>query len=289
MRNQGAWPSAFSGTQPADPKTFGNRDYRTMTAGLKRESNGPCEYSHGAFVPPGTFWPSAESLATDSKYSAFSPSLQPTLSVKPLPSKTRVETQIHVKMTLYSAPTGISKLHFQPHTICKSKFLAKSGPFRSPEMLELHAMLVCTSAMQDPEKEARAQARARASHAQSVDSGNSHSSGGDPFLVTDEEMKPINGGPVQICGGCLVRERKRAARRTKKNLKEEEFWAKDEKKRIIVFNSPEIREWDAHKKEDVQTDDSDYAEMTHTNALHLDFPMRISCYCRHQEEKIGFR
>lgn len=194
------------------------------------------------------------------------------LSIMPTPLKSRVETQIPIKLTLTNLPPGITKLHLPSHTISKPKLLAKPVPTRSPDMLELFVSLVCTSAMDSQERRQRALERA-ASHAQN-------------FLPSadDEENSPSNGGEVRICQGCITRERKRAARKKIKKIEEEKLWSKDEERRVVVFNTHEVKEWQPLKSVDGTT----RVESGREPPMLVDAPMRIACYCRHHGEKMGF-
>lgn len=161
-------------------------------------------------------------------------------------------------------------------------------------MLELESMLVCTSAMVDPAKQRRAFARAAGIRLEYNENGR-RSSSGDGTSVEDDEDKPENGGPVNICMGCIERERKRAARKKTKNVEEEELWQKDEAKRTIVFNCSEVKEWQQPSQPKVADGDDgaagNYGGLSSfpEGAMQVDLPMRIACYCRHQEEKIGFQ
>lgn len=215
----------------------------------------------------------------------------PVLTVHPTSLKSRVETQIPIKLTLSTLPPNVKKLRLPKHTVSKPKFLAKPEVERSAEILELHTSLVCTSAMQDPVKLQRAWARARGeelapytrpSPASSTDSGNSK----------DEEDKPLNGGEVRICSGCIQRERKRASRKKQKKPEEEELFQKDEERRVVVFNTNEIKEW-VEGSRDGQHALSSTHESSHPSsspgAMQVELPMRIACYCRHQNEKMGFQ
>ena len=228
----------------------------------------------------------------------YAPAASPKLFVHPVREKSRVETQIAIKLTLYPMPPGITKLHLQTHTISKPKLIAKPIPTKSPEMLEMYTMLVCTSAMQDPAKVQRALARAAGSPITFKEEDRRLSSGGSPS-PDDDENKPLNGDPVNICAGCITRERKRAGRKKSKNKEEEELWQEDEAKRIIVFNTHEVKDWQAPLKPksgsqtvDASTSGSDYSSPPPAfpeDAMQVDLPMRIACYCRHQEEKLGFQ
>jgi hypothetical protein len=211
------------------------------------------------------------------------PTYKPVLLLHPTPLKSRVETQIPIKMTLFPMPMGITKLHLPTHTISKPKLLAKPTPERSPEMLELYTTLVCTSAMQSPENRRRAFERAAAQD-------NTEDDGGSDTSDEDDENKPLNGGDVRICVGCITRERKRAARKKIKKVEEEESWHKDEARRVVVFNTHEVKEWQPPTSQPPSEATGDRPEpFIPDGALQVDAPMRIACYCRHQNEKLGFQ
>lgn len=209
---------------------------------------------------------------------------KPLLTIHPTPLKSRVETQIPIKMTLFPMPMGISKLHLPTHTISKPKLLSKHTPERSPDTLELYTTLVCTSAMQNPEN--RRRAFERAANPESAKAESPGDSGSDE----DDENKPLNGGDVRICPGCITRERKRAARKKVKKVEEEESWHKDEAKRVIVFNTHEIKDWQVPTSQPPSEATGDRSEpFVPEGAMQVDAPMRIACYCRHQNEKLGFQ
>lgn len=222
---------------------------------------------------------------------AQSTDARPILTVYPTSLKSRVETQIPIKMTLASLPTGVTKLRLPSYTVSKPKFLAKSEAERSPEILELSTSLVCTSAMQDQAKLERAFARARGEDVAPV-SKPSPASSTESQSSKDDEEKPLNGGEVRICSGCIQRERKRASRKKQKKPDEEELFQKDEEKRVIVFNTNEIKEW-AEPAKDVPSDlhghQGNPPPPLPKGAMQVELPMRIACYCRHQNEKLGFQ
>ncbi len=215
----------------------------------------------------------------------------PQLFVQPTSVKSRVETQIPIRMTLSPLPAGVTKLRLPTHTISKPKFLSKPEAERSSEILELYTSLVCTSAMQDQSKLDRAFARARgeevgiATRPSPTSSLGSHSS-------RDDEDKPLNGGEVRICSGCIQRERKRASRKKQKKVDEEELFQKDEEKRVIVFNTNEVKEWGEPAKDAQGTVSglpNNVPPSLIPGAMQVELPMRIACYCRHQNEKMGFQ
>ena len=55
---------------------------------------------------------------------------KPTLTIHPTPMKSRVETQIPIKLTIFPLPLGITKLHLPTHTISKPKLLAPYSSHR---------------------------------------------------------------------------------------------------------------------------------------------------------------
>ncbi|KAH7413304.1 hypothetical protein BKA64DRAFT_692403 [Cadophora sp. MPI-SDFR-AT-0126] len=219
-------------------------------------------------------------------FAHMGPPFKPVMTLHPTPLKSRVETQIPIKMTLFPMPPGITKLHLPTHTISKPKLLAKPTPARSPDTLELYTSLVCTSAMQNPEARRRAFERAASGELPSTEEASPGESGSDE----DDENKPLNGGDVKICVGCITRERKRAARKKVKKVEEEESWHKDEAKRVIVFNTHEVKEWQAPTSQPPSEATGDRPEpFVPDGAMQVDAPMRIACYCRHQNEKLGFQ
>ncbi|KAM4060559.1 ankyrin repeat domain-containing protein [Hirsutella rhossiliensis] len=193
------------------------------------------------------------------------------LTIMPTPLKSRVETQIPIKMTLSPLPPGVTKLHLPAHTISKPKLLAKPPPERSPDMLELFVTLVCTSAMEQPELKQQALERATSLPQRYLPERD------------DEESSPQNGGDVRICPGCVTRERKRAARKKIKKPDEEKLWALDEDYRVIVFNTTEVKEW-----QQVLDSSGRPEKAASGHIMQIDAPMRIACYCRHHNEKMGF-
>jgi len=212
----------------------------------------------------------------------------PVLTVYPTSLKSRVETQIPIKMTLSPAPVGAKKLRLPKHTVSKPKFLAKPDVERSAEILELHTSLVCTSAVQDPAKLQRAWARARGEDVGPYTRPSPASSHGSPSSREDDD-KPLNGGEVRICSGCIQRERKRASRKKQKKPEEEELFQKDEEKRVVVFNTNEIKDWVEVPRDPPTGSATIEGQAPATGAIQVELPMRIACYCRHQNEKMGFQ
>ena len=150
--------------------------------------------------------------------------------------------------------------------------------------------------MQDPVKMRRALNRAAQSTGGEKREEGRRSSSGDTSSVVDEENQPLNGGEVNICVGCITRERKRAARKKSKKPEEEEPWQRDEARRIVVFNTTEVKEWQSPSVPNTG-DASDEprqvipgsTSLPPDNAKQIEVPMRIACYCRHQNEKLGFQ
>ena len=210
--------------------------------------------------------------------------------------KSRVETQIPITLLLLPQFAGPKKLHLQHYTISKPKLLTKAPQARSPDTLELYVTLVCTSAMQDESKRQKALARAALQPGIMSNGPPSPSSGGSS---PDQDDPALNGGNVQICQGCITRERKRAARKKSKKPEEDEMWLKDEAKRIIVFNTSEHKDWQEAPASfelvtEAESENMDPPEKKRINTnlpkgtMMVELPMRIACYCRHHQEKLGF-
>ena len=181
------------------------------------------------------------------------------------PAKSRVETQIALRLILTPPPPGITKLHLPTQAISKPKLQAKPTPQPSPHMLEMSVSVVCTSAMQVPGVKERAMERALNNPPRHL-----------PPLNDEDKNNPQTGAEVRICAGCMVRERKRASRKRVKNQDDEDAWLKDEAFRVIVFNTHEVKDWES------------YGDMDTVPALKVELPLRIACYCRHHNEKMGF-
>ncbi|KAG7150839.1 Protein MGA2 like protein [Verticillium longisporum] len=68
------------------------------------------------------------------------------------------------------------------------------------------------------------------------------------------------------------------------------MWKKDENRRVIVFNTNEIKEWQPPSATPADPAVVGSPEPQYpAGALQVDAPMRIACYCRHHAEKMGFR
>ncbi|KAL4809387.1 hypothetical protein BDV18DRAFT_79786 [Aspergillus unguis] len=210
------------------------------------------------------------------------PAQHPVLTVHPTSLKSRVETQIPIKLTLQPLPHGVKKLRLPSHTISKPKFLAPAATERSSDTVELYTSLFCTSALQDKEKLQKALAKARGEPIY-------RSSSSSPMTTdeTQEEDKPLDGGEVKICSGCIQRERKRAFRKKQRKPEEDELFQKHEDKRVIVFNTHEVKDWVEPNKSGRPSDGQ--SPVIFPGAMQVELPMRIACYCRHQNEKIGFQ
>ena len=234
-----------------------------------------------------------------------SPITTPRLHVSDFIPKARVEAQHKIKCTLDPPPEGIRKLHIQPYTAARSKQISDEPIARSKDTLEMFATVVCSSAMQNVDILEKAFARARGPLSEQKE--HLPPSTDDPSLkekvmdeIADENgQKPLNGGPVQICPGCMERELKRAER--KKNIiqSEQDKWNRMRAQRTVVFNASEIIEW--HQPTSFQPDkrgiisapmirhnEEDFPKFSR-DALQIELDTRISCYCRHHEEKVGFR
>ncbi|KAL9577403.1 MAG: hypothetical protein Q9212_006385 [Teloschistes hypoglaucus] len=243
----------------------------------------------------------------------------PALIIHEIPSKTRVETQISLAMTITPMPRGITKLHLPKRTMAKPKLMAKSHSGKSPDTLELDVMPVCASAMKQPHLKHRALALARGEglSPQSSQKLDQSLPNGKPKMEDlAQAIPPLEGGPISICEGCMTREQKRADRRTVKQESEEDIIFKQGgKDRIVIFNEAEIVEWKPYSPSTVyistgkrakgyprgkRKDEAGEGEVTPTARSDIPVPcperarniclmMRITCYCRHQGETEGFQ
>ncbi|CAK3804923.1 unnamed protein product [Lecanosticta acicola] len=217
------------------------------------------------------------------------------LHIAPISTKSRVETQINVVMTMEKPPPGIEQLHLPLHTIAKSKLLAKEE-YEKAKVLELHTMLVCTSAMHNPQMREKAHQRAAAANNEEIqqraelarETGDEEKN--DPKNV-EEADKPANGGEVRICNNCIQRERKRAGRKKTKREEEQAHWERFETERVVVFNSNEYLPFKPIEPgQQSQRDGHDNDPyVPPEGAIQVAAAMRIACYCRHQSEKEGFQ
>ena len=218
-------------------------------------------------------------------------SMSPQLYIDPTTRKSRVETQIPIKLTLSPLPEGVTKLHLPTHTIAKPKMLAKEAK-RAPDTLELHVMLVCASAMKNEQAKQRA-LRLAAGLEQRIEKENSSSNRSSPQQgeADDDPDKPLNGGEVRICKNCINREAKRAARKKIKSPDDESQWRQYEHDRVVVFNTHEYKEWKPWEptKSENAMDSPDQLQSIPEGSSMVEIPMRIACYCRHQGEKEGFQ
>lgn len=213
--------------------------------------------------------------------------LTPSLEIGRILEKSRVETQIPVTLKMQNMPEGIKRFHFSPSSISKAKLLTRPPPPKAPDMLEVHVALVCTSAMSNLTKRKLALDREAGRNQQTEGACN-----------REEKPKPLDGGRVNSCSKCIKRERKRASRKTIKNIEEEEAWHCHEADRIIVFNIQEVIDLPVSAAAQVPPPNAEPdniqgpyyrpspAILTSTN---ISLAMRITCYCRHHEEKVGFQ
>lgn len=240
------WPQQLRGAANPMPHTFANGP-TTMAA------------SNAMMLAHSNLMPIPYGMNTTAPFLSF--------DTEGLPPRTRVETQIHLKTVFGQLPPGVAKLRLPKHTISKPKLWSKEPSAGSPDTLELHTMLVCTSAMENEESRKRAFKRA-------LEGPNSGYGDPRPEEETDAE-KPSKGGEVWICNNCIDRERKRSERKKVKKPEEEALWKGDEWRRVVVFNTHELKEF---PKPDPLT-----------GCTVVELPMRVACYCRHQQEKSGFQ
>ncbi|KAK0616139.1 Tankyrase-1 [Lasiodiplodia hormozganensis] len=287
--SQGASPSVmFEGQSPA---AFSADVFQTMPVWNGQGNNStfqtPSWQNELSPTQPNLSFPTGDALV----FSNVMPGGRPRtiLYIHQDGNKSRVETQINIRMTLDPLPPGVTKLHLPTHTISKPKLLAKDV-VRAADTLELHTSLVCASAMEKPELRDRALKRAASSESNARKSQPRRPSQGDMADDDpDDPNKPANGGEVRICQNCVQRERKRAARKRVKKQEDEEAWAEYEYERVIVFNDKEYKDWGPPQPPKQANEQVASEPVFPPTAMQVEVPMRIACYCRHQGEKNGFR
>jgi len=226
---------------------------------------------------------SNESVATDNWPAISIPQSTEPLkcSIRLDKTKTRAETQIKTVVALDPLPGHYQWLRFPRHTLSKSKQLAGDDEIQANEARDgtarLQLTLVLATAVETPEGMQRAYRRARG------DEATPRRPRGVAITEIDKDDRthPQNGGAVVICEGCKEREAKRYNRKKKRNAEEEDEWNSYEDDRIIMINEKEFKRW-----QDVDADPENSLD-----AKKVEFAMRITCYCRHQEEKspVGYR
>lgn len=196
-------------------------------------------------------------------------------------NKTRAETQIKTSLVLDPLPRHYQWIRFPRCTLSKSKQLATSDEIETNEAGEaavrLELALVCATAVEKKAGMDRALRRARGEEKLPRRPRGTQVS----EIDKDDAAHPQNGGAVVICEGCKERERKRYDRKKKRNQEEENEWTNYEDDRIIMINEKEFKRW-----QDVEQD-----RQHGPDAKKVEFAMRITCYCRHQEEKspVGYK
>ena len=295
-----------------------NQEYNTQFA----SPGGALGFTPSPVVNGAT--PSLDSTRSSAGPSAPAAGKSP-LHIAPISTKSRVETQINVVMTLEKPPPGVDFVHLPLHTIAKSKLLAKEE-YDHTKALELHTMLVCTSAMHSQSNREKAlrkaaaqdndeiQRRAELARQQAAADEAEGKQPEDPIKSVPEDERPASGGEVKICANCIQRERKRAGRKKLKKEEEQQHWERFETERVVVFNSNEYLPFKSPEPNNQQHHAGMHNHQDGFGTLHDTPPghhppdrqnkepytppegamqvtaaMRIACYCRHQSEKEGFQ
>jgi hypothetical protein len=223
-----------------------------------------------------------ESLTTDSWPAIHIPQAvdQPKVFIALDKNKNRAETQIKTTVTMDPLASHFQWIRFPRQNLAKPKQMASTEEVEANEKnnstARLQLTLVLATAVDKPEGLERAFRRAR---------------GEEPTprrprgvaitdIAKDDRCHPQNGGAVIICEGCKEREAKRFNRKKKREADDEKEWSNYEDDRIIMINEKEFKRWQDNENPDYSM-----------NAKKVEFVMRITCYCRHQEDKspVGYR
>jgi hypothetical protein len=187
--------------------------------------------------------------------------------------ESRVESVIKMELLVRDLPFGVTKVRLPKHTIRKPKSRAKQPPKPSPDTLQMHAVLVCTTAMEVPNQKSAALQRAKKAAGLRKEPGSAEEKG------QREEVETRAGGEVLICDKCIRRERKLLGRMNSEHYQDEEACRQDEASRVIVFNTEEVEEWEIYNVPNAGS---------HRH-WRLQAPMRITCTCQHHAEQQGFQ
>ncbi|EOA86004.1 uncharacterized protein SETTUDRAFT_47631 [Exserohilum turcica Et28A] len=244
-------------------------------------ANSPGEYNrdHSQTSSPETC---TDSVANDSWPAIHIPQPveQSAVSIVLDKNKNRAETQIKTTLTMDPLSPHYQWIRFPRQNLAKPKQMAGNDEVEANEKnnstTRLQLTLVLATAVEKQEGLERALRRAR---------------GDEPtprrprgVAITDiakeDRCHPQNGGAVIICEGCKEREAKRFNRKKKREADDEKEWSSYEDERIIMINEKEFKRWQ----------DNDSPEYS-ASAKKVEFVMRITCYCRHQEDKspVGYR
>jgi hypothetical protein len=195
-------------------------------------------------------------------------------------NKNRAETQIKTTLTMDPLPAQYQYIRFPRQNLAKPKQMASIEEVEANEKnnctARLQLTLVLATAVEKVDGLALAFRRAR---------------GEEPTprrprgvaitdITKDDRCHPHNGGAVIICEGCKEREAKRFNRKKKREADDEKEWTSYEDDRIIMINEKEFKRW-------TDNENPKYS----MNSKKVEFVMRITCYCRHQEDKspVGYR
>ncbi|KAJ8104261.1 hypothetical protein POJ06DRAFT_244066 [Lipomyces tetrasporus] len=91
---------------------------------------------------------------------------------------------------------------------------------------------------------------------------------------------------INVCPGCMNRERKRASRKKLPSV-DDTHWLESQDNRGIMFNCAELMEISDPSTPSTVADT--FSQDGNGDIKHVEIPMRIPCYCRHHSEKTGFR
>ncbi|KAL1795807.1 hypothetical protein ACET3X_006031 [Alternaria dauci] len=195
-------------------------------------------------------------------------------------NKNRAETQIKTTVTMDPLAPHFQWIRFPRQNLAKPKQMASAEEVEANEKnnctARLQLTLVLATAVEKPEGLERAFRRARGEEA----TPRRPRGVAITDIAKDDLCHPQNGGAVIICEGCKEREAKRFNRKKKREADDEKEWSNYEDDRIIMINEKEFKRWQDNENPDYSL-----------NARKIEFVMRITCYCRHQEDKspVGYR
>jgi hypothetical protein len=195
-------------------------------------------------------------------------------------NKNRAETQIKTTVTMDPLAPHFQWIRFPRQNLAKPKQMASTEEVEANEKnnstARLQLTLVLATAVEKQDGLDRAFRRARGEET----TPRRPRGVAITDIAKDDQCHPQNGGAVIICEGCKEREAKRFNRKKKREADDEKEWSNYEDDRIIMINEKEFKRWHDNENPDFSM-----------NAKKVEFVMRITCYCRHQEDKspVGYR
>ncbi|KAK9461261.1 uncharacterized protein V1516DRAFT_624531 [Lipomyces oligophaga] len=229
---------------------------QSATLGLPRDSTPPHHYSTDSTTPPSS---TATSLKADEDESAY---FKPDGWIPPevMPDFNPLDWRSTNTPYQLSVITDTSKSRVE--TQIKATLSFRPSPTQTRLHLPSTTMAKARHQLRDPHEP----------NAQVLEL--------DAIVVCDHNRYKY----ISVCTSCMNREHKRASRK-KQPTPDDTQWLEKQDNRGIMFNCNEILDIADNQNPDESLCSTSYSE----EVKNVVIPIRIPCYCRHHNEKIGFR